>query len=121
MKDCLYYQSLFKAYQNNELSLKDEEDFSWHLKECKGCREELEMEYIIEYGLEDSKISGNDIRYSNFIEGYDFIGLVDSKLSDSIDYCEKIRRNNFRENIRLIVTFTIMLFTLACWLIVRFV
>jgi len=83
--DCKQIQKSIGAFDKNQLSIKDEEIFIDHMLGCKECQEELEIYYIVEYGLADDDVKldyGLD-EYKRLIESYNFRGLVDKKLSDS--------------------------------------
>lgn len=83
--DCKHIQKLIGAFDKNQLSLKEEELFVNHMMECKECQEELEIYYIVEYGLadDDAKLDYGIEAYKKLIESYDFKQLVDKKLKDS--------------------------------------
>lgn len=49
--DCKQIQNMIIPYIRNELNNNDIEDFLEHIQTCKTCREELEIYYIIEHGL----------------------------------------------------------------------
>ena len=83
--DCKQIQKLIGAFDKNQLSIKEEEIFADHILGCKECQEELEIYYIVEYGLADDDVNlnyGLDV-YKKLIESYNFRGLVDKKLNDS--------------------------------------
>lgn len=81
---CKHYQKLIKAFDEHKLSVREQEDFVTHMLSCSDCQEELEIYYIIEYGLnDDGKISYENEEYRNLIETYDFKSFVDKKLKDS--------------------------------------
>ena len=53
MDNCKEIQSRIESFEHGNLSLKDEEAFTNHILNCADCREEMEIYYIILYGLED--------------------------------------------------------------------
>jgi len=83
--DCKQIQKSIGAFDKNQLSIKDEEIFVNHILGCKECQEELEIYYIVEYGLaeDDANLDYGSEEYKNLIESYNFKGLVDKKLNDS--------------------------------------
>ena len=44
---CLRAQSLITPFINDELNIKDLEEFIGHVRSCKDCREELEVYYAL--------------------------------------------------------------------------
>lgn len=83
--ECKQIQKMISAFDRNELTLKEQEIFINHMIECKECQEELEIYYIVEYGLADDDVTidyGLE-EYKKLIKSYDFKGLVDRKLTNS--------------------------------------
>ena len=83
--DCKQIQKSIESFDKNELSMKEEEIFVDHMLGCKECQEELEIYYIVEYGLAEDDVNldyGLD-EYKKLIESYNFRGLVNKKLNDS--------------------------------------
>ena len=83
--DCKQIQKLIGAFDKDQLSIKEEEIFVDHILGCKECQEELEIYYIVEYGLaeDDLNLDYGLKEYKDLIESYNFKGLVDKKLKDS--------------------------------------
>ena len=84
MNVCKNYQNMIKDYDEGKLSLKQEERFIKHIMGCDDCKEELEIYYIVTYGLDenyDVKKLPDDIK--SCIDSYDFKTLVDLKLRNS--------------------------------------
>ncbi len=50
---CSESEMLIKRYINNDLDIYEVTDLLKHLQQCKDCREELEIHYILEYGLSE--------------------------------------------------------------------
>lgn len=101
--DCKQIQKLIAAFDKNQLSLKEEELFVDHMFECKECQEELEIYYIVEYGLADDHVNldyGKE-EYKKLIESYDFKKLVDKKLKDS--ECSIIKHKNTQHYIKIAI------------------
>ncbi|SEW40911.1 zf-HC2 domain-containing protein [[Clostridium] fimetarium] len=99
--DCKQIQKSIGAFDKDQLSIKEKEIFIDHILGCKECQEELEIYYIVEYGLAED---GADLdygldEYKKLIESYDFRGLVDKKLNDSklsiVKYKKKQRHIKF--------------------------
>ena len=57
--DCKRIQSMIIPYIRDELNNEDLELFLDHINSCKECREELEIYYIIEVGLNADKNTEN--------------------------------------------------------------
>ena len=71
-------------FNRRELSVEQEEVFTEHIEQCPDCREELEICYIIEYGLEDAEdVAVDDAEAAALIEQFDFKGLVELKINES--------------------------------------
>ena len=49
--DCLTFRKLISSYMKKELPDEELNDFLCHMKSCKECREELEINYIVEEGV----------------------------------------------------------------------
>ena len=89
MNACKNYQKMIKDYDEGRLSLKQEEKFINHIIHCNDCKEELEIYYIVSYGLDenyDENKIPDDIK--NCIDSYDFKTLVELKLKKSIEQCK---------------------------------
>lgn len=54
MNVCKNYQNMIKDYDEGKLSLKQEERFIKHIMGCDDCKEELEIYYIVTYGLDEN-------------------------------------------------------------------
>ena len=59
MDNCKQIQKMIKDYDKGNLSLKQEEQFIQHILNCEDCKEELEIYYIVSYGLDEDNISKN--------------------------------------------------------------
>lgn len=114
MDNCKQIQKMIKDYDKGNLSLKQEEQFIQHILNCEDCKEELEIYYIVSYGLDEDNISKNTPpAIKACIDSYDFKTLVDLKLSLSIDKCNAIREWNHNITILNIMIEVIMLLTLS--------
>lgn len=51
-KSCKEIQSLIPAYLSEDLTLKQAKYFTRHLKKCRDCREEIEISYLLDKGIE---------------------------------------------------------------------
>jgi hypothetical protein len=66
-------QKMIKDYDKGNLSLKQEEQFIQHILNCEDCKEELEIYYIVSYGLDEDNISKNTPpAIKACIDSYDF-------------------------------------------------
>ena len=54
---------MIKDYDEGKLSLKQEERFIKHIMGCDDCKEELEIYYIVTYGLGRAEIIIDKILY----------------------------------------------------------
>lgn len=121
MNVCKNYQNMIKDYDEGKLSLKQEERFIKHIMWCDDCKEELEIYYIVTYGLDenyDVKKLPDDIK--SCIDSYDFKTLVDLKLRNSVEQCRQVRQWNHNMRIMYAVIDAIMLLMILVCIIIRF-
>lgn len=121
MNVCKNYQNMIKDYDEGKLSLKQEESFIKHIMGCDDCKEELEIYYIVTYGLDenyDVKKLPDDIK--SCIDSYDFKTLVDLKLRNSVEQCRQVRQWNHNMRIMYAVIDAIMLLMILVCIIIRF-
>ena len=121
MNGCKDYQKMIKDYDDGRLSLKQEERFIKHIMNCDDCKEELEIYYIVSYGLDENYDAGRipeDIR--NCIDSYDFKTLVDLKLKNSIEQCRQLREWNHNMRIMYAVMNMLMIMMVVVCAIIRF-
>lgn len=52
VKSCKEIQELIPGYLNRSLSIKEARRFTGHIKRCAGCRDELEISYLLAEGLQ---------------------------------------------------------------------
>ncbi len=117
MSECKYFQNLIHAFENDKLPLKSRELFVEHLDNCKDCREEFEIYYLIEYGLNDTAINSDNIKYKPYIDVLDFKGAVENKLNDARQDIKDIKSmNNFMKlclfSVEIIMILTIVVITI---------
>ncbi len=121
MYTCKDIQKMMPEFEHNRLTLKQEEKFIKHLKECSDCREEFEINYIIKYGLEEDNIKEDtEDEYKKYIDAFDFKGLVDVKIKKSIEKCEKERKILRLDKTRQLLVDVIMIMTLAVGIIILY-
>lgn len=93
MADCKTIQKMIDDFDNNILSIEEQEMFMNHLENCKDCREELEIHYIIKYGLQDEDDLKNvEPEFKKYLDGYDFKGYMNLKLKKCYLNIEKSKR-----------------------------
>ena len=99
MDNCKEIQSRIESFEHGNLSLKDEEAFTNHILNCADCREEMEIYYIILYGLEDDNEKRTEnSRYSAYLDAFDFTGLVEQKLKVwFLQHCFLSLLNSFKD------------------------
>lgn len=121
MNACKNYQKMIKDYDEGRLSLKQEEKFINHIIHCNDCKEELEIYYIVSYGLDenyDENKIPDDIK--NCIDSYDFKTLVELKLKKSIEQCKMTRQwNHDMKMMHAFINIIIVLMFIVC-IIIRF-
>ena len=121
MNACKNYQKMIKDYDEGRLSLKQEEKFINHIIHCNDCKEELEIYYIVSYGL-DENYDENKIPYDikNCIDSYDFKTLVELKLKNSIEQCKMTRQwNHDMKMMHAFINIIMVLMFIVC-IIIRF-
>ena len=121
MNACKNYQKMIKDYDEGRLSLKQEEKFINHIIHCNDCKEELEIYYIVSYGLDenyDENKIPDDIK--NCIDSYDFKTLVELKLKKSIEQCKMARQwNHDMKLMHAFINIIMVLMFIVC-IIIRF-
>ena len=121
MNACKNYQKMIKDYDEGRLSLKQEEKFINHIIHCNDCKEELEIYYIVSYGLDenyDENKIPDDIK--NCIDSYDFKTLVELKLKKSIAQCKMTRQwNHDMKMMHAFINIIMVLMFIVC-IIIRF-
>ena len=121
MNACKNYQKMIKDYDEGRLSLKQEEKFINHIIHCNDCKEELEIYYIVSYGLDenyDENKIPDDIK--NCIDSYDFKTLVELKLKKSIEQCKMTRQGNHDMKLMHAFINIIMVLMFIVCIIIRF-
>jgi len=120
MSDCKYFQSLIDSFDAGNLPLKSQEQFIHHLEHCKDCREEFEIYYLIEYGLNDTPINAVNSKYKPYMDVLDFKGLVEHKLNDTKqDLINMKHMNNFLR-LCLFLVEMLMILTVVIIIIILF-
>ena len=121
MNACKNYQNMIKDYDSGRLSLKQEERFIEHIMNCDDCKEELEIYYIVSYGLDENyNVSELPEDIKNCIDSYDFKTLVELKLKKSIEQCNQIHQwNNNIKRMHIFINI-LMLMTFVIYIIIRF-
>lgn len=94
MIDCKKIQKMIVPFSKGELTLKAEEMFVKHLEQCQDCREEFEIYYIVEYGLNEAATKELSEKYKKYLHDYDFSGLVEEKLKDSENKIAEVKKFN---------------------------
>lgn len=121
MNACKNYQKMIKDYDEGRLSLKQEEKFINHIIHCNDCKEELEIYYIVSYGLDenyDENKIPDDIK--NCIDSYDFKTLVELKFKKSIEQCKMTRQwNHDMKMMHAFINIIMVLMFIVC-IIIRF-
>lgn len=121
MDDCKKIQNMIVPFELDKLSLHDEELFIKHLCSCKDCREEFEIHYIVAYGLEDDeKAVKLKPEYRELLDSYDFTGLVDLKIKNSIKKTAKIKRQHKRNIIAWFTCNACMMAALLIFIIIKY-
>ncbi len=121
MSDCKTIQKMIDDFDNNRLSIEDEEMFINHMNTCKDCREELEIHYIIEYGLQDDDdIKNVDPQYRNYLDSYDFKGFMKLKLKNCNKQIRKYKKISNINKLSWICANICILLALAVFIIIEY-
>ena len=94
MADCKKVQKMIGKFDHGQLDIKQEEFFIQHVESCKDCREEFEIYYIVEYGLNEAATKELSEKYKKYLHDYDFSGLVEEKLKDSENKIAEVKKFN---------------------------
>lgn len=98
--DCITFNKDISGYLNGELDDGELNEFLCHLRECKACANDLEINFIVSEGL---KILDREN------PNYDLLEM----------YRDNIRRNNERVMARkLIMRFSYVVLTLSFWSVI---
>ena len=77
--------------------------------------------YIISYGLDDDNEKEiKNCRYSQYLDAFDFTGLVEQKLKDSEDKCLFLRQWTHFTRVRYIFVSIVMILTALLLIIIKF-
>ena len=104
MNKCKEYQMMIPDFHKETLNYKDELMFLDHVADCEDCREEMEIYYIIEYGLNDSEEKDVNPKYRKYLNVFDFKGMVEQHIKQSILWSsrpDQQRGNSYKCIIRL--------------------
>lgn len=108
---CSETEALMETYLDGGLDYKELEDFIDHIDSCDICKDDLEMRYIIKYGLsdEEDKLKGN----------YDFISHFKKNLEDAKQEIDDHKKNTFYRILVLLGVNSIMIITLIIMIMKR--
>ncbi|MDD3239775.1 MAG: hypothetical protein PHW47_06795 [Lachnospira sp.] len=121
MDDCKRMQNMIVPFELDKLSLHDEEIFIEHLSTCQDCREEFEIHYIVAYGLEDDdNIVPTKPEYKRLLDSYDFTGLVDLKIRNSMKKIRAIKKQNKYNRFVWLACNSCMLVTFIVFIIIKY-
>lgn len=95
---CRDYRQLIERFDKNELDYNEMDDFVSHVANCNDCKEEFEIYYLSKYAMFDDDVLENEINksskeISNYIESFDFKGLVLYKLKLATQKLALIAKN----------------------------
>ena len=119
---CKEIQQAIIPFNLRKLSCDEEETFVKHIDNCPDCREELEIYYIIEYGLLDEpQVEVDNYAENILIDKFDFKGLVDLRLNESLRRIESMKKHK-----KIVWAITIFADIMVCaavvwWTIAKFI
>ncbi len=120
MNTCKLYQQQIPAFQNDDMSYKNEKNFVEHVINCDDCKEELEIYCIIEYGLNDYDEKNINPQYQKYLNVFDFKGLVEQRLKDRIHYLNWYKENEKTMNSVTLFSNGMILIVLLVLIIIKF-
>ena len=120
MNTCKLYQQQIPAFQNDDMSYKNEKNFVEHVINCDDCKEELEIYCIIEYGLNDYDEKNISPQYQKYLNVFDFKGLVEQRLKDRIYYLNWYKENEKTMNSVTLFSNGMILIVLLVLIIIKF-
>jgi len=128
--ECKDFQKKFEDFDYSRLSFKANEEFVKHVADCPDCREELEIYYILKYGLSEDEVILEQIhreeeknvkeKFKSLFNSLDFEGIVDLKLKVETDKIQKEKRLRKYSRYCLMTVDVIMLMTIAAILVIRY-
>ncbi len=121
MADCKEFQKMIVPFEMGELDLDSEERFVEHICQCDDCREEFEIHYIIKYGLgEPDDDLDMPEEYKTLVDAFDFKGLVDLKLDNSVKKTEHIRNYNAAMAFCYGLANVLIFMTIIMWIVINY-
>ena len=112
---------MIKDFDLGRLSCNDEEEFVNHIENCNDCKEEFEIYYIIEYGLDDMAVDRLIKKeYKELLDKYDFKGLIDKKIKDSRINIATIKKHNKNVMFCFGASNVFILLTFISYIIIKF-
>jgi hypothetical protein len=103
--NCIKAQSMITPFINNQLNLKDTEEFVNHISSCKECKEELEVYYALLTAMrqldEDKNLTS------------DFNLELNEKLEQARDKVIHARFTYYRKKVILLLTIIILAFFIS--------
>ena len=128
--ECKNIQKLIEDFDYSRLSFKTNEEFVNHVSQCNDCKEELEIYYIVKYGLSEDVIIPNQIHanknkqskneFGHLLDTLDFEGIVDLKLKYELESIKKIKQLRRYCTYSLLTTNYIMLMVILIWFIIKY-
>ena len=79
--ECRDYHKLIKPYLNEELEYTDCKLLLEHVEECKECKQELKLQFLVREGMDRLSHGGN----------LNLQGDFEKKIEDTKEYCERMR------------------------------
>lgn len=120
MNKCKEYQMMIPDFHKETLNYKDELMFLDHVADCEDCREEMEIYYIIEYGLNDSEEKNVNPKYRKYMNIFDFKGMVEQRIKDRVSYINWYGENEKIMNLVILINNTILFVVLIVLFIIKF-
>lgn len=109
--ECKEFQKMIEQFDKKTLSLEEMERFVNHVLDCDDCKEELEIYYIVKYGLSDDEdealaeeVEEETPSVQNLINTYNFRGLADYRLQQSQKEIHAISRNEYYNRCLLMIS-----------------
>lgn len=116
MVNCKQIQKMIVAFDKEKLPIKYEQMFVNHIKNCADCREEFEIYYIIDYGLNDENTERQIKKeYQELLAKFDFKGVVGLKIKNSELKLKRIRKFEIIQKACIVISDIFLIMAMVAW------
>lgn len=116
MVNCKQIQKMIVAFDKEQLPIKYEQMFVNHIKNCADCREEFEIYYIIDYGLNDENTDRQIKKeYQELLSKFDFKGVVGLKIKNSELKLKRIKKFEIVQKACIVISDIFLIMAMVAW------